>query len=318
MLLVGCAAPQTRGLIDTPPAEVAQRAEIDDVPFFPQKRYQCGPAALATVLAHHGEDVTAEGLVDEIYIPDRQGSLQAEIRASARGRGFVAYPLEPSMEALLAEVDAGRPVLVMQNLGLNWFPQWHYAVVVGYDLDTREVVLRSETIRRHVTGMHTFERTWRRTDQWAQVMVRPDDIPATAEPLPWVEAVHELEEIGRAEQARTGYRAATERWPGFRPAWFALGNAEYAAGEHAAAREAFTRTVALQSEAWDGWNNLAHALAADGCGQRAEVAAQCAVSLAPDIEAAQATLTALGDTEGNGACPPLPPCPVRASETENP
>jgi hypothetical protein len=30
------------------------------------------------------------------------------------------------------QLEAGRPVLVLQNLALKLWPQWHYAVVVGY------------------------------------------------------------------------------------------------------------------------------------------------------------------------------------------
>src|SRR3569623_1363896 len=130
------------------PADLTHAVELDAVPFFPQERYQCGPAALATVLAWSGAAVTADQLVPQVYLPARQGSLQPELLAAARRYQRLPYVLEPDLAALLREVGAGHPVLVLQNLGLSWAPRWHNAVVVGYDLARDEVVLRSGAGRR--------------------------------------------------------------------------------------------------------------------------------------------------------------------------
>lgn len=313
LVVAGCAtAPQTRRLLEDSPAGLPARAELERVPFFPQVRYQCGPAALAMTLSDLGRDVAPDDLVDEVYVPAREGSLSTEMRAAVRARGLVPYPLAPELDALLAEIAAGRPVLVMQNLGLSWLPRWHYAVAVGYDLPAREIVLRSGTMRRRVTDLSTFERTWARADRWAQVIVAPEAAPATASPLPWLEAAHELETTGHPDAARAAYRAATRRWPDARPAWMVRGNAAYAAGAHAEARTAFTRAVELDPEAADGWNNLAHALAATGCAGAAVEAARCAVRLAPGAPGPADTLTEIQGMEGgsgSGTCG-IPACPA--------
>ncbi|MFN2339214.1 MAG: PA2778 family cysteine peptidase, partial [Gammaproteobacteria bacterium] len=180
LLLAGCAAvPQTRSLTASPPAGLPEHIELVDVPFFPQQAYQCGPAALATLLQDQGVPVAPEALVPEVYVPARQGSLQAEMLAAARARGLVAYPLRPELDAILREVAAGRPVLVLQNLGLAWLPYWHYAVIVGYDLARGEIVLRSGLHERHVNGFARFERTWHRAGRWAFVVTAPDQLPTT-------------------------------------------------------------------------------------------------------------------------------------------
>lgn len=311
-LLGACAAPQTRQLEMAPPPELSRAAELERVPFLPQERFQCGPAALATVLADLGFDMDAEALVGEVYLPARAGSLQSEMRAAARARGLVSYPLAPALADLLAEIDAGRPVLVLQNLGLGWSPTWHYAVAVGYDLDAGEVILRSGTTRRRVTDMNAFERTWARADRWAQVVVYPGDIPATARPLAWLETVHEFEQTDLEHEAVIGYHAAVERWPGFRPAWMALGNGAYIAGDFVDAGAAFLHAVELEPDAWHGWNNLALALDATGCHSGAARAATCAVALAPRSTTALETLHNLADAVQHSTltCPPVPACPV--------
>ncbi len=62
---------------------------------FRSSSYQCGPAALATVLAASGVEVTADELVPEVYLPGRRGSLQPELVAATRNRDRVPYVLPP-------------------------------------------------------------------------------------------------------------------------------------------------------------------------------------------------------------------------------
>ncbi|MDZ7828520.1 MAG: PA2778 family cysteine peptidase [Halofilum sp. (in: g-proteobacteria)] len=318
-LASGCAStPQTRALLDQPPSALPAQRELSSVTFHPQERYQCGPAALATVLDHAGMPTAPDALVDEVYLPKRHGTLPTEMRAATRARGLLPYPLAPEMNALVREVATGRPVLVMQNLGLDWFPQWHFAVVVGYDLDRAEVVLRSGTTRRLVTSMRVFERTWARSGHWAQVVVQPADIPATAEPLRWLETVRELEPR-HPEAAAGGYRAATERWPDSHEAWMTRANAAYARDDMQAARDGFTRAVEIAPEKAPGWNNLAYPLAALGCDTAARAAASCAVALAPDDPGPRDTLReirSMTSPDESQRCG-IPQCPVAVEGTTN-
>ena len=50
---------------------MAPLPELADVPFFAKEDYQCGPAALATVLAHNGVDVTPDRLASRLFVPER-------------------------------------------------------------------------------------------------------------------------------------------------------------------------------------------------------------------------------------------------------
>ena len=86
-MLAGCAsAPQTEQLLQKSTG-LPDHIELSQTPFFPQERYQCGPAALATVLTYSGVNIDAGALADEIYLPSRLGSLQIEILASSRRHG---------------------------------------------------------------------------------------------------------------------------------------------------------------------------------------------------------------------------------------
>lgn len=244
--------------------------ELDDTPFFPQIVHQCGPAALATVLAKAGLDTSAEALAPYVYLPQRQGSLQVELLATTRRFGYVPYPVTGGLGEVIAEIDAGRPVLVLQNLGVAWYPRWHYAVVVGYDGPRDEIVLRSGITRRHVVERSRFLRTWRRASQWAFVALPPGVLPAQADAARYFEANAALEATGQVDVAEAGYLAMLARWPTSANARFGLGNLRFAQGALVAARTWFEQAIDVSGGGHSGAaNNLAMAWLAAGCAARA-------------------------------------------------
>ena len=72
-LLAGCAGPGSLkfgadgGVVaGSWPSETPAVVELDAVPFYPQTDFECGPAALATMLGAQGRDVPPATLVPEI------------------------------------------------------------------------------------------------------------------------------------------------------------------------------------------------------------------------------------------------------------
>lgn len=313
--LGGCAVwlppPQTQALLQQMPAGLPPAAELDAVPFFPQTPYHCGPAALATVLGHAGLRADPQALTEAVFLPAREGSLQVEVLAGARRQGALATRLPGELGALLNEVAVGRPVLVLQNLGLALAPVWHYAVLVGYDLDAAEVVLRSGVTRRERLPLHFFERSWARAGHWAVVVLQPGDWPATAAPAAALEAAVGFERTAGPAAAVLVYRSLWQRWPEQALAGIGLGNSLAATGELAAAAATFEQ-VALQHDSAVAWNNLARLRLAQGQMPAAREAARRALARAAQAEpawlpAAQATQQALDAADG----PPQQPAPAR-------
>ena len=191
LLLSACAAPGVREVIKN--SQLPRHYELTETPFFPQQKYHCGPAALSTALQAVDISVTPDQLAPEVYIPSRKGSLQIEMLAAARRHGALPVKIAPKLDALFKELAAGNVVVVMQNLGLSWVPAWHYAVVVGYDLDKELVWLRSGTEKRFEMSMSTFQRTWARSQYWAFVALKPGSLPASAEPEAMIQALISFE-----------------------------------------------------------------------------------------------------------------------------
>jgi tetratricopeptide (TPR) repeat protein len=316
-ILAGCAStPQSRAVSKHPPANLPQQIELERVPFFPQSAFQCGPAALATVLNDRNIRVTPDDLVDKVYIPKRKGSLQIEMIATARRYGLVGYQLEPQLSALLKEISHGNPVLVFQNLTFSLWPKWHYAVVVGYNMAKRELILRSGTHRRYVIDFAVFERTWQRAEHWAYVFTLPGEIPMTAEPGSYVRAVLALEHVGYNAEALTAYRKASEKWPDSSIVMMALGNAEYAAGNYNRAESAFDLELNSHPRNARAWNNIAYVFKAKSCPLNTLVAVYCAERLAPQDRNIRNSVAELSNiqlrhqTKGDsGECQPIE-CPL--------
>lgn len=278
-LLVGCAASLNLTAIRTHAHLLPEKIELSAVPFFPQEEFQCGPAALATTLSWSGIKTDADTLVPMMYLPAKQGSLQAELIATSRRHGRIAYQLRPSFEALLSEVAAGHPVLVLQNLGLSWYPVWHYAVVVGFDLQREEVILRSGTIERRIIPMRVFYNTWNRSGLWSIVVLSPKSMPETVEREPYLKAIAALELTRQWESMRDAYQQALARWPGTLVALIGLGNSVYQMGDLSAAEAAFRQAAANHPTSAVALNNLAQVLADQGRLAEAVDFAQAAVKL---------------------------------------
>lgn len=284
-LLSACASPpQTRALLQAPPPALPSHIELSAVPFFAQQDYQCGPAALAMSLASAGIHIEPEALTPEVYLPSRRGSLQIEMLAAARRHGAIAYQLSPQLIDLLTEVADGTPVIVLQNLSLGWYPMWHYAIVIGYDLGHAEIILRSGRDQFQVLPLTTFEHTWKRSGQWAMVTLPPKKIPATADEMKFIAALSALEKVAPPERVEGEYLRALVRWPDNLLAQIGAGNMAYRAHELKRAENAFRKAAQHHPDSVAALNNLAQTLADQGNYAEALIFARQAVALGGELQ----------------------------------
>jgi tetratricopeptide (TPR) repeat protein len=284
-LLAACGTPQTTALLNSGPHSFAERAELKQVVFYEQEAHQCGPASLAMALHASGVGVKPEELTSFVYLPEKQGSLQAEMLAATRRHGRVAYLLRPEMEAVLAEVGAGNPVVVLQNLALSWYPMWHYAVAVGYDLPERELILRSGREPRQRLPLATFEHTWARGNYWAMLVLPPGKLPQTAVAENYILALAELELSSPQTDTWPGYAAAIQRWPDNLSVLIGAGNAAYRRHDLAAAEQFFLKAQQDHPASSAASNNLAQVQGELGKYEAALASALRAVALGGPFEA---------------------------------
>lgn len=273
--LAGCAV-QADAWVAELPAGVPARKELSRTPFFPQTDLHCGPAALATALGAIGITASPEALGREVFLPARGGSLQTEMLAGARRHGGVPVRIPGTVESVLREAAAGDVVVVLLNLGLAIAPRWHYAVVIGYDFEQRELLMRSGTTERDRMALRTFEHTWARSGHWAFVVLPPGRWPVTARAEAAVDAAIGFERSASPAQALRVYETGSARWPESLPLAIGLGTSAHATGDTARAKDVFRR-AGEQHGSGAAWLNLARLLQSEGRRDEAVSAAQRAL-----------------------------------------
>ncbi|MFW6179764.1 MAG: PA2778 family cysteine peptidase [Desulfohalobiaceae bacterium] len=276
LLAAGCAGPHASLAPAGDPEPEA--VEINDAPAFQQRANQCAAASLASVLHWSGFQLSPQELEPLLYNPERQGTLQPSIKGSARRIGALPYEIQGKAE-LLAQLQAGIPVLVLLNKGLSWLPTWHYAVVCGLDPEQGSLCLLDGGAEPRWISEGTFLRTWARADYWGLVVLSPGRLPAAADKSRYLNAVYALEQSGQYAQAEKGYQAALSKWPGDLAGLLGRANCFYQLRELEKAEACLRRAAELHPGSAPAWNNLAQVLAEQGRKLEALQAAQKAVSM---------------------------------------
>lgn len=144
---------------------------IRDVPFFPQQKFQCGPAAMASVLNYRGLRITPEEVAREIYSESARGSLNIDMVFFAERKGMKATQYSGSLADLKKNVDGSNPVIVLVDFGFLNYRKDHFMVVVGYD--SVSVIAHSGKNSFLTVPNEDFLKSWNRTKNWTLLVQNP-------------------------------------------------------------------------------------------------------------------------------------------------
>jgi hypothetical protein len=257
LALAGCAttAPQATDILKTPDSR-AKSAFVSGVPFIEQKAGHCGPATLTMAMRWAGHDVSVDEIAPRVMTEAKAGSLQENMIGATRREGLMGVRIE-GYRALLDELAAGHPVIVFENLGLSWYPQWHYATVIGYDLDRRELVMHSGPKAEERVDMKVFERSWKHSNYWALVVLPVGSISSAASELENMRAAAGLELASHPALAEKSYRSILARWPESLSARVGLANVAFARGDFPSAVTALEEALKFHPDSEAVKHNLA-------------------------------------------------------------
>lgn len=277
-------ARQTEALLKDP-GEVPASHRIESVNFLEQTDNFCGPATLAMAMSHAGHVVPVEEVAAQVYTPGKKGTLQQDMLSGARRQGMLAVQIQ-GMPALLQEVKAGNPVIVFMNLGLSWYPIYHYALVTGYDLAEPAVIMHSGETRDRSWSMRKFERSWALGQYWGLVVLPVTKLSAAASESEHSAAGAGLEALGKVREAETVYQNILTRWPDSFGALIGMGNIEYARGSYGKSVGYLRRATRAHGDSAVAWHNLAIAAGAAKRKREANQSARKALEIAPPESAA--------------------------------
>ena len=166
LLLTGCGSPAigpNEALLDKP--NPAARL-IQNVPFFPQEDYYCGPSALAGLLTYYGHPTTQTEIADEIFLPRHLGTLSMDLLLYSQAKGLNTKVVEGSLDLLKSEIEQRHPVVVFLNLGLKVFPKGHFITVIGYDDLNQTIIAHSGRQSDQQIPYRRFLPAWEKTGFW--------------------------------------------------------------------------------------------------------------------------------------------------------
>ncbi|QHJ12594.1 hypothetical protein FX988_02852 [Paraglaciecola mesophila] len=287
-LLCACqSTPQTEQLF-AQQNDFANKHLIKDVPFYPQQAFYCGPTTLAEVFNYYGANTTPEQIAPSLFVPELDGSLQLEMVSASRQQGMLAYAQKGDLPQLLGLIRDDVPVVVLQNVSVALIPMWHYALVIGYDLDTRELILHTGETQNHRLNFTTFERTWARGEYWLLAAVPPDKMSSEFAPLHYTQAAQDLLSTGQKKAGREALETAISTWPDKWLNYFLLAN-DYLENDPQQAALWFQKgypyrqgsTESQDQENLAYLNNYAYALGALGCNPQANVLINRALAYEP-------------------------------------
>ena len=146
------------------PLQSSSSRNIENVPFYPQEVYQCGPASMAGVLNYWGVNVSPEEIAAEIYSPSAKGTLTLDMILYAERKGLKANGYKGNLLNIKEKIDSGYPIIVLVDLGFWIYQQNHFMVVTGYD--ESGVIVNSGKEGQKFIASKDFLKSWRRTNFW--------------------------------------------------------------------------------------------------------------------------------------------------------
>jgi len=233
-----------------------------NVPFIFPRSELCGSTSIEMVssywqsAASFTPKLSRSELDAHTLIPATGGTLQIEMLTSARADGLIAYPIEPTFEALFSELSAHHPVIVLVNRSFSWHPLWHYVPVIGYDEQKRSIIVHFSDQPNEAVPLATFAALWKRSGNWGVVLLPPGELPVSVSSKTFLRAVYEFEKTGEGAGAILTYQSALARWPEDTDILFALANAEYNIMNISEAEKNYRKLLVLKPQYALALNNL--------------------------------------------------------------
>ena len=145
---------------------------IEGVPFVKQTEYDCGPAALAGILAFYGRPVNLETITAIIYLPKLRGTLPMDLERFAKDFGLTTASSAGTVDTLKEAIRSNIPVICLLDLGFGPYRQPHYVTVIGFDDGNGLFIMHDGVTPNRTMAYKAFEKKWVRAGRW-MIMIRP-------------------------------------------------------------------------------------------------------------------------------------------------
>jgi ABC-type bacteriocin/lantibiotic exporter with double-glycine peptidase domain len=145
---------------------------IGGVPFFRQTGDDCGPAALAGILAFYGKPVDLKTITASIYLPKLRGTLPMDLERYAKDAGLKTASSDGTSDDLRSAVRINTPIICLIDLGFGPYRQPHYVTIIGFDDGNGLFIMHDGVTSDRTMSYEAFEKKWVRAGRW-MIVIRP-------------------------------------------------------------------------------------------------------------------------------------------------
>lgn len=142
---------------------------IRGVPFYRQEENSCGPAALASVAAFWGQQVSLDQIKARVYAAELRGTLPMDMEHFMREAGFETASFSGTLDELKARVRRNVPVICLLDLGFSLYRRPHYVTVIGFDDAKAVIIVHDGVVANKLIGYEKFLKAWGRAGDWMLV-----------------------------------------------------------------------------------------------------------------------------------------------------
>ena len=144
--------------------------KIENMPFYQQESYQCGPASLAGILNYWGVAVTPDEIARNIFSASARGTLTIDMVLYAQQKGLSAEQYKGSIENLKQNIDSGLPVVVLVDYGGILYQMNHFMVIIGYN--EYGILANSGKDNEKFIPEDDFLKAWEKTNFWTLRIIK--------------------------------------------------------------------------------------------------------------------------------------------------
>ncbi|MBI3317537.1 MAG: tetratricopeptide repeat protein [Candidatus Omnitrophica bacterium] len=224
VLLSGCASLPAYRMEPPALANSGEFHYIENVPPVAQGAYQCGPAALESVIRRWGREADAVEIGRLLYRRGARGILNFTLAQHARDRGFWTEIREGTPGELRSWIQREIPPIAMLHVGPFWSPTYHFLVVRGFN--DREQIFYANTGHPETRAIRYphFLKRWRQAGCWTLVISPPERVDWELTGDQAADLGLLLERSGRLGLAERWYRKGLEKSPESASVRFNLAN----------------------------------------------------------------------------------------------
>ncbi len=169
--LSGCATSFTSRIHPPTINRTNESFYLENVPTVAQKAYQCGPAALESVLRYWGSPADADSIGKALYKSNTHGVFNFTLAQYTKSLGFWSEIHEDfTVENLKQWIRKGIPAIVMLDTGTLWARTYHFVVLKGFDDHLRIFYANTGVPETQSIDYGEFEQRWKKADVWSLIV----------------------------------------------------------------------------------------------------------------------------------------------------